>query len=107
VNNNGVQIIIAATILGVCMLGGAFLLSQSVDRMSAHIPEIELAMKNMQTALVQAASAKPAPAAAPAAAPTRRRGPDPEKVYQVATAGSAFKGPAAAKIAVVEFSDYQ
>ena len=56
--NNGVQIIIAATILGVCMLGGAFLVSQSVDRMSAHIPEFELAMKNLQTAVVQAAAAK-------------------------------------------------
>jgi outer membrane murein-binding lipoprotein Lpp len=105
VGNNGVQVIIAAAILGVCLLGGAFLVSQSVDRMGAHIPEIELAMKNLQTAVVTAAAAKPA--AAPAPAKPRRRGPDPDKVYKVAIAGNAKKGPDSAKVKVVEFSDFQ
>ena len=103
--NNGVQVIVASAILGICMLGGAFLVSKSVDRMSAEIPKIELAMKNLQSAVVTAAAAKPA--AAPAPTPPRRRGPDPNKVYQVATTGSASKGPASAKVKVVEFSDFQ
>jgi protein-disulfide isomerase len=88
------------------MLGGAFLVSQSVDRVSAQIPEFELAMKNLQTAVVTAAGARPAAPAAPAK-PARRRGPDPDKVYTVATTGSQFKGPQNAKVAIVEFSDFQ
>jgi len=106
VGNNGSQIIVAAAILGVCMLGGAFLVSQSVDRVSAQIPEFELAMKNLQTAVVTAAAARPAAPAAPAK-PARRRGPDPDKVYTVAIGESQYKGPKDAKVVIVEFSDFQ
>jgi outer membrane murein-binding lipoprotein Lpp len=103
VAENGFQAVVAALILGVCMLGGAFMLSQSVDRMTAQIPEIEGAINNLQTAMAAggAAQAKAAPEA------KRRRGPDPNKVYTVATAGSHTKGPANAKVTLIEFSDFQ
>lgn len=47
----------------------------------------------------------PAPAEQPATPP--RRGPDPEKVYPIKTAGRPAKGPASAPITIAEFSDFQ
>jgi protein-disulfide isomerase len=36
-----------------------------------------------------------------------RRGPDPNKIYQIETAGSPAKGPADAPVVIAEFSDFQ
>ena len=44
-------------------------------------------------------------AAAPAAA--RPQMPDPNKVYSIPIADSAVRGPKAAKVTIVEFSDFQ
>ncbi len=43
----------------------------------------------------------------PAQAQRPRRGPDPDKVYQIKTAGSPSKGPATAAVTIAEFSDFQ
>ncbi len=43
----------------------------------------------------------------PAQAQRPRRGPDPNKVYQVKTAGAPAKGPANAPVTIAEFSDFQ
>ncbi len=43
----------------------------------------------------------------PAQAQRPRRGPDPNKVYQIKTAGSPAKGPASAPVTIAEFSDFQ
>ena len=37
----------------------------------------------------------------------RRRGPDPNRVYQIQIAGAPVKGPARAPITIAEFSDFQ
>jgi len=44
-----------------------------------------------------------------AAAPARNqaRGPDPNKVYPIKTAGAPAKGPASAVVTIAEFSDFQ
>lgn len=52
------------------------------------------------SAKVDNVSARPAPQ------PTRT-GLDPNRVYQIKTAGAPFKGPASAPITIVEFSDFQ
>lgn len=103
-SSNDLQTVIAAFILGICMLGGAFLVSSSIDRVTEQIPQLESAMKNIQTAVAAGGGAK---AAAPSAPPPRRRGPDPDKVHTVDVAGSQFKGPENAKVTLVEFSDFQ
>ena len=41
------------------------------------------------------------------AVPPPRRGPDPNKVYKVKTAGAPAKGPADAPVTIAEFSDFQ
>ena len=43
----------------------------------------------------------------PAQAQRPRRGPDPNKVYQIKTAGAPAKGPSSAPITIAEFSDFQ
>ena len=62
-----------------------------------------------QLAAIQSdlAALKKAPPQAAAAAPQRRRGPDPDKVYEVAAGKSPAKGPANASVTIVEFSDFQ
>ncbi len=101
--DNSVHVVIAAIILGLSMLGGAYLVAGSIDRAAEQIPEFEAALKSMQGAVAAAAGAAPR---APAA-PKRRRGPDPSKVYTLASAGSPSKGAANAKVTIVEFSDFQ
>ncbi len=54
----------------------------------------------------QVASKVDGVAARPAAQPARR-GPDPNRVYQIKTAGAPSKGAASAPITIAEFSDFQ
>jgi protein-disulfide isomerase len=96
--NSGNAVIVAATILGLSILGGSYLMVKSLDRASGQI------------AALGGALAKGQPAEAPAKdpAPSPRRGPDPAKAYSVNTAGAPSKGgTAAAAVTLIEFSDFQ
>jgi len=96
--NSGNALIVAATILGLSILGGAYILVGSVDRATEGIAALGGTLANAAPAAAQAAP--------PAAAP--RRGPDPAKAYAVNTKGSPAKGGAAnAPVTLVEFSDFQ
>ncbi len=90
-------LVAAALILGGSLLGGSYLIAGSIDRGVAEI-------SGLTSAVQTAAAAKPA---APQAAPSRSRRPDPSKVYDVKIGSAPFKGPADAAITVVEFSDFQ
>ena len=94
-NHSGVGLIGAAIVLGIAILGSAFLLSSSIDRAS---DQLEVAFNDIK-------SGKPSAAApSPSARPGR---PDPEKVYEVAVGTAPFKGPKNAKVTIVEFSAFQ
>ncbi|MFP8873371.1 MAG: hypothetical protein VCB42_02315, partial [Myxococcota bacterium] len=74
----GRSTIAAAAILGLCLLGAAFIVSEAAERASSQlIAGITEAVEGFEAA-VAAPPAPPARAEAP-----RRRGPDPDKRYDV------------------------
>jgi protein-disulfide isomerase len=93
--------VIAAVILGVAMVVAALIVKGAVDKTTAQLNGIKLALADTKQALESVAQAQPAPRAA------RPGRPDPNRRYTVNTSGSPAKGPAAAKIKLVEFSDFQ
>ncbi len=97
--------IIAALILGVALVVAAFVVKGAVDKTTAQLNGIKLALGETKEALQKVAQARPA-AAAPAA-PARAGRPDPNRRYTLDIAGSPAKGPATAKVKLVEFSDFQ
>ena len=93
--------IIAALVLGVALVASALIVKSAVDKTTAQLSGIKLALADTKQALQNVAQARPA------AAPARAGRPDPNRNYKVNTAGSPAKGPASAKIQLVEFSDFQ
>ena len=96
--NNGNAVIIAATLLGLSILGGSYIMVGSVDRATQEMAALGSVLTQGPAGVAKAAAPAPPP----------RRGPDPEKAYTVNTKGSPAKGgPAGAAVTLVEFSDFQ
>jgi len=93
--------LISALIVGVAVVGGSLIIRSALQRATDQMGEIRMALNDTKQALVSAAQARPP---VPAAPPT---GPDPNRRYTVNTAGSPARGPATARIKIVEFSDFQ
>ena len=94
-NNSGVQTIVAALILGICVIAGAMLIRSSVDQTAREVASLkEMLVRGPQPS-------GPSPTAG------RPGAPDPNRRYSVNTQGSPSKGNERAKLAVVEFSDFQ
>ncbi len=93
--NSGGPIVVAALIIGGSIIAGALLVRTSVDGAAQNVAALEDALGSLQVA------------AAPARAPSRPSRPDPNRRYSVNTKGSPVKGNPSAKLAVVEFSDFQ
>jgi protein-disulfide isomerase len=94
--NSGASIVVAALILGVSIVAGALLIRGSLDETVAQLATLTEAVENAPSA--------PAPSPSRAARPAR---PDPSRRYSVNTQGAPVRGNPEAKIAVVEFSDFQ
>jgi protein-disulfide isomerase len=67
------------------------------------LEKVDSLAKGQKEVLVKATAAA---AAKPAAAPAQPK-EDPNKIYAVEVGNSAFKGPADAKVTLIEFSDFQ
>jgi protein-disulfide isomerase len=93
--SNSGAMVISALIIGSSIVAGSFLVRSAVDRTGA---EVNALRGSIETA------AKAGPAARDTAMRDR---PDPNRRYQVNTKGSPVRGDPDAKIAVVEFSDFQ
>jgi protein-disulfide isomerase len=94
-NPSGAPTLVAALIVSAALVGSATLLKSSVDRTTAEIGAVKDALGRLE-----------ASAARPAAAAQAGR-PDPSRRYTVNTNGSPSRGKDTAKIAIVEFSDFQ
>jgi protein-disulfide isomerase len=96
--NNGGPILVAALLVAAALVGSALILKVSLDQTAIEIA----AVKDTLARLEAGGGAGGAPA------PTARPGrPDPGRRYAVDTAGSPSRGSEKAKIAIVEFSDFQ
>lgn len=93
-----------ALVVGGAILVSGFVVKSAVDENSSKLDGITTAVVETRQALNAAVRVRGGSAAA---APTKRRGPDPDKKYEVKTAGRPTKGPAKAKIEIVEFSDFE
>jgi protein-disulfide isomerase len=87
--------IVAALIIGLSIVAGALIIRSSVERAAE-----EVAALGETVGKVELAAARPTPTAAPPR-------PDPSRRYSVDTKGSPVKGNPKAKLAIVEFSDFQ
>jgi hypothetical protein len=67
-------------------------LGGSLGKIETQIAQVSTKVENLPT---QAAQQPP------------QRGPDPDRVYEINTAGAPAKGPANAPVVIAEFSDFQ
>jgi protein-disulfide isomerase len=98
-DKSGVLLVVAASILGACFVGGSLLITNSINRAATEIGSVRTVLTGINS---QAAGRQPSK---PTVARTGR--PDPSKRYEVNTKGSPARGPQSAAVSIVEFSDFQ
>jgi protein-disulfide isomerase len=92
--------VLAAVILGIAVLGGAYMVSSSVDAGIEELAGVRTALSDLEGSF-EAAAAPSGPA------PARSRRPDPAKEYTISVKGSPALGSSDAEVEIVEFSDFQ
>ena len=102
-NDDSARALLPSIIIGVAIILGSWAIKSSLDKSADNLDSIRLALADTKQALQQVAQARPAAGGAAA----RGGRPDPTKRYTVKTDGAPAKGPASAKVKIVEFSDFQ
>ena len=99
----GVDALALATLgVVVAVLGISFSNWRELDRIEESLEDRLGKIENQVAQVSDKVGRAPAQAAQPP-----RRGPDPNRVYQIKTAGAPAKGPAGAAVTIAEFSDFQ
>lgn len=103
---SGGQVLAAAAVVGISVIGGSFVLAQSLnrvneqlDRTAGRLDEIRVAVVDTKDTLGKLQLAAPGQIA--------QRAPDPNKRYPVSVNEAPVVGPKTAPITIVEFSDFQ
>ncbi len=94
-------LIVAALIVGVAVLSGAYLVKGTVDKALERLDALSASVAETRQAVQNLAQAQ-----ARAAAP-RQAGPDPARRYTINTTDAPAMGAADARIKLVAFSDFQ
>ncbi len=98
-NSSGGSLIVAALLLGAAILGGAYMVSSSVESGITELAGVRTALSELEGSLKAAA--------APSPPPSRARRPDPAKEYSIDVKNAPVLGSEDAKVEIVEFSDFQ
>jgi len=93
--------VLAAIVLGAAIVVGALIVRGALEHETAAIGDVQEALADVAKAFREGAGGRPSPARVADAAP------DPGTRYAVKTDGAPVRGPADAKITVVEFLDFQ
>lgn len=93
-----------ALVVGGAILASGFAVKSAVDGNSSRLDKIHTSIVETRQALNAAVRL-----GGGGAAPARKRGggPDPNKKYEVKTAGRPTKGALQAKVEIIEFSDFE
>ena len=95
-----------ALVVGGAILASGFAVKSAVDGNSSRLDKIHTSIVETRQALN--AAVRLGGGGSAAAAPARKkRGPDPNKKYEVKTAGRPTKGALQAKVEIIEFSDFE
>ncbi len=91
----GILTLISAVILGASILGGAWVIRSSLGQASSELAAIRTSLGSRPTVADAGRANRP------------RQRPDPSRRYSVNLAGAPSRGLESAKVAIVEFSDFQ
>ena len=94
--------VIASVIIGGAILAGSWMLKSSLDGTVAQLDAIRTSLTETKQALERVAENQ-----GNQPAQQKRKRPDPNKRYTINTKGAPRKGPASARVQLVEFSDFQ
>jgi protein-disulfide isomerase len=97
--SSGGAIVFAAIVLGAAIAGGSVFVGRSVAQAGAEVASLRAALDKLPSTL------RAAPDDDREAPP--RRGPDPDRRYEISLAGAPIRGSESAAVTVVEFSDFQ
>jgi protein-disulfide isomerase len=102
---SGRQTLGAAAIVGVAVIAGSLILAYSLNRVTEQLDRTTGRLGEIRAAVADAKDALSNLQVA--AAPSRRKGPDPNRRYTVNTKGAPALGSETAAVTIVAFSDFQ
>ena len=104
---SGRQVLAAAVIVGVAVIVGSLVLARSLNQVTQQLDRTAGRLESIRGAVAEAKDALGTLQVAGAPAAPARRGPDPNRRYDVNIAGAPGRGPETAAVTIVEFSDFQ